>query len=100
VVRHDWVMNAKDSYWKPNDKVELTGYPRIIGCEACERTMRTEVVMSYVRDQLNKGKETPRTLRSHGYANRVYAAEVARAVGRLDQVCDATGPHCGLPGAP
>ena len=52
--RRDWVMNANDSYWTPNDKVRLTGYPRIIGCEDCERTMRTKVVMSYVRDQLEE----------------------------------------------
>ncbi len=91
VVRRDWVMNANDSYWLPNDKVRLTGYPRIIGCEDCQRTMRTKVVMAYVRDQLAQGKETPATLASHEYANRVYAAEVARAGGRLDQVCDATG---------
>lgn len=91
VVRRDWVMNANDSYWLPNDKVRLTGYPRIIGCEGCERTMRTKVVMAYVRDRLKSGKETPATLASHEYANRVYAAEVARAGGRLDQVCDVTG---------
>ena len=95
VVRRDWVMNANDSYWTPNDKVRLTGYPRIIGCESCERTMRTKVVMSYVRDQLaqknGRGKETPATLASHEHANRVYAAEVARVGGRLDQVCSATG---------
>jgi len=91
VVRRDWVMNANDSYWMPNDTVRLTGYPRIIGCEGCERTMRTKVVMAYVRDRLKVGKETPRTLASHEHANRVYAAEVARAGGRLDQVCAATG---------
>lgn len=93
VVTGSWVTNANDSYWTPNDKVRLTGYPRIIGCEIsnCTRSMRTKVVMSYVRDQLKKGKETPATLRSHEYANRVYAAEVARVGGRLDQVCDATG---------
>ena len=91
VVRRDWVMNANDSYWLPNDKVHLTGYPRIIGCENCERTMRTKVVMAYVRDRLKQGKETPATLASHEYANRVYAAEVARVGGRLDQVCAATG---------
>jgi acyl-homoserine-lactone acylase len=91
VIRRDWVMNANDSYWLPNDKVHLTGYPRIIGCEECERTMRTKVVMAYVRDRLKEGKETPATLASHEYANRVYAAEVARVGGRLDQVCDATG---------
>ncbi|HEY0948945.1 penicillin acylase family protein [Nocardioides sp.] len=91
VVRRDWVMNANDSYWMPNDEVRLTGYPRIIGCESCERTMRTKVVMAYVRDQLARGRETPRTLAGHEHANRVYAAEVARAGGRLDQVCAATG---------
>lgn len=91
VVRRSWLMNANDSYWAPNDSVRLTGYSRIIGCENCERSMRTKVVMAYVRDQLKQGKETPKTLRSHEYANRVYAAEVARAGGRLDQVCDATG---------
>ena len=91
VVRRDWVMNANDSYWMPNDEVRLTGYPRIIGCESCARTMRTKVVMAYVRDRLEQGKETPRSLASHEHANRVYAAEVARAGGRLDHVCDATG---------
>jgi acyl-homoserine-lactone acylase len=91
VVRRDWVMNANDSYWLPNDKVRLTGYPRIIGCEACERTMRTKVVMAYVRDRLAKGRENPRTLAGHQYENRVYAAEVARKGGRLDRVCEATG---------
>lgn len=98
VVRRDWVVNANDSYWAPNDKVRLTGYSRIIGCEDCERSMRTKVVMDYVRRQLKKGKETPATLRSHEYANRVYAAEVARAGGRLDQVCAATGQTdaCGI----
>ena len=91
VVTRDWVMNANDSYWAPNDNVRLTGFPRIIGCENCQRTMRTRMVMAYPRDQLATGKETPRTLASHEFANRVYAAEVARVGGRLDQVCDATG---------
>ncbi|MBZ5737113.1 penicillin acylase family protein [Nocardioides mangrovi] len=91
VLTKGWVMNANNSYWAPNDDTRLTGFPRIIGCEDCERSMRTKVVMSYVRNQLKKGKESPRTLRSHEYANRVYAAEVARVGGRLDQVCDATG---------
>ena len=91
VFRRDWVMNANDSYWTPNNKVRLTGYPRMIGCEACQRTMRTKMVQAYVVDQLKQGKETPATLASHEHANRVYAAEVARVGGRLDQVCDATG---------
>lgn len=91
VVSRDWVMNANDSYWTPNDTVRLEGHPSIIGCERCARTMRTRMVMQYVIDRLAEGKETPRTLRSHEHANRVRAAEVMREGGRLDEVCSATG---------
>ena len=52
VVRRDWVMNANDSSWTPNDKVRLEGYARIIGCEKCQRTMRTRMVAQYVLDRL------------------------------------------------
>lgn len=92
VVRRDWVMNANDSYWTPNDKVRLEGYASIIGCEKCVRTMRTRMVAQYVLDRLRTaGKETPESLRGHEYENRVRAAEVMRADGRLDEVCAKTG---------
>ena len=53
-------MNANDSYWLPNPKTRLEGYPTIIGCERCERTMRTRMVMQYVIDRTRGGrKETP-----------------------------------------
>ncbi len=92
VVRRDWVMNANDSYWLPNPAVRLEGFANIIGCEQCKRTMRTRMVSQYVIDRLrNGGKETPRSLASHEYANRLRAAEVMREGGALDQVCDATG---------
>ncbi|TWG97409.1 acyl-homoserine-lactone acylase [Nocardioides sp. J9] len=91
VVRRDWVMNANDSYWTPNDKVRLEGYASIIGCEKCPRTMRTRMVQQYVVDRLAVGRETPSTLRGHEYANRVRAAEVMREGGRLDEVCARTG---------
>lgn len=90
--RRDWVFNANDSYWAPNDEVRLEGFARIIGCEKCVRTMRSRMVSQYVRDRLaKKGKETPKSLRSHEYANRVRAAEVMREDGKLDEVCAATG---------
>ncbi|HVK29688.1 MAG TPA: penicillin acylase family protein [Nocardioides sp.] len=91
VVRRDWVMNANDSYWTPNDKVRLEGYANIIGCEKCARTMRTRMVQQYVVDRLAVGKETPTTLRGHEFENRVRAAEVMRAGGKLDEVCARTG---------
>ena len=59
VVTRDWVMNANDSFWTPNDTIRLEGYPGIIGCEKCVRTMRTRMVQQYVVDRLEVGKETP-----------------------------------------
>jgi acyl-homoserine-lactone acylase len=91
-IRRDWVANANDSYWLPNPDVRLEGYAGIIGCERCERTMRTRMVYRYVQDQLaNDGKESPLTLRGHEHEDRLMAAEVMRANGDLDAVCDATG---------
>jgi acyl-homoserine-lactone acylase len=98
VIRRDWVTNANDSYWLPNPKSPLEGYASIIGCERCQRTMRTRMVDAYVmdrlagRDGLAKGrKESPRTLRASEYENRVRAGEVMRAGGALNRACDATG---------
>ncbi|WP_240641300.1 penicillin acylase family protein [Nocardioides ferulae] len=91
VVRRDWVMNANDSYWTPNDRVRLEGYAGIIGCEQCGRTMRTRMVSRYVTDRLDRRRESPRSLRGHQHENRVMAAEVTRRGGALDRVCAATG---------
>ncbi|WP_240641301.1 penicillin acylase family protein [Nocardioides ferulae] len=92
VVRRDWVMNANDSYWTPNDQVRLEGYAGIIGCERCERTMRTRMVGQYVVDALaDGGQESPASLRGHQHENRLRAAEVMREGGALDAVCEATG---------
>ncbi|KAA1418851.1 acylase [Nocardioides humilatus] len=91
VVTRTWVMNANDSFWTPNDKLRLEGYPDIIGCEKCKRTMRTRMVQQYVVDRLKVGPETPETLRGHEYENRLRAAEIMRAGGKLDTVCAKTG---------
>lgn len=92
VVRRDWVVNANDSFWLPNPASRLEGFPDIIGCERCERTMRTRMVSQYVIDRLaSRRKETPASLRGHQHANRLRAAEVMRADGALDRVCAATG---------
>ena len=53
----DYVMNANDSYWTPNASVRLEGFARIIGCEQCERTMRTQMVTKYVEDHFDGNKE-------------------------------------------
>ncbi len=91
VFRRDWVSNANDSYWTPNDTVRLEGYAHIIGCEQCVRTMRTRMVDHYVMDRLARGKISPRRLRGFEHQNRVMAGEVMRENGALDDLCDQTG---------
>ena len=87
-VRQDWVMNANDSYWLPNPAQKLEGFARIIGCEECERSLRTRMVYRYVQDRLagtdgRKGRlESPRTLAAHEYENRVYAGILVRHCSR------------------
>ncbi|CAA9386715.1 MAG: peptidase S45, penicillin amidase [uncultured Nocardioidaceae bacterium] len=94
--RKDWVANANDSYWLPNPNERLEGFARIIGCEECQRTLRTRMVYRYVTDRragkdglANGRKVTPRTLRLFQHTNRVFAAELARKNGDLQKVCEA-----------
>jgi acyl-homoserine-lactone acylase len=94
--RKDWVSNANDSYWLPHPKQRLEGFARIIGCEDCQRTLRTRMVYRYVQDRLAgkdglaKGRKvTPRTLRLFQHTNRVFAAELARKNNDLQKVCEA-----------
>ncbi|WP_246004255.1 penicillin acylase family protein [Nocardioides marmoriginsengisoli] len=86
--RSDWVMNANDSYWLPNPAQRLTGYAKIIGCENCQRTLRTKVVSRYVMDRVKVGKVTPAVLRGFEHQNRVMGAEVM-GTAALVKVCQA-----------
>lgn len=94
--RRDWLANANDSYWLPNPEVRLEGYAGIIGCEQCERSLRTRMVYRYVLDRLAgedglaKGRKvSPRTLRLFQHTNRVFGAELAREDDDLQDVCAA-----------
>jgi acyl-homoserine-lactone acylase len=96
--RKDWVVNANDSYWLPNPEQRLEGFARIIGCEACERTLRTRVVYRYVMDRLAGTDKlarnklvSHRTLKRFEHENRVFGAEVARENGDLQAVCESAG---------
>ena len=88
-VRRDWVMNANDSYWTPNTHVRLEGFARIIGCERCERTMRTRMVARYVTDRLARRKETPFSLRvtstPTGCAQRRWQASAVTSTRRAER---------------
>ena len=104
-TREDWVINANDSYWLPNPEERLEGFARIIGCEECERSLRTRVVYRYVMDRLDgsdglaDGKRVShRTLRLFEHENRVFAAELSREDDDLQDVCAAAegGEACEL----
>lgn len=103
--RRDWVINANDSYWLPNPKQRLEGFARIIGCEKCERSLRTRMVYRYVLDRLaqknsagTSRRVTHRHLKRTEHANRVFAAELARENGDLQKVCEAAdgGSACAV----
>ena len=96
-------MNANDSYWLPNPKQPLEGYAGIIGCEQCERTLRTRMVDRYVLDRLagtdglaSNREVSQGTLQATEHVNRVFGAELARQNGDLDTVCEAAdgGASC------
>ena len=104
-VRRDWVINANDSHWLPNPDQRLEGFARIIGCEECERTVRTRMVYRYVLDRLDgsDGKGGPdlfthEQLKATEHANRVFAAELAREDDDLQDVCTAAdgGDACAV----
>ena len=88
-TRRDWVMNANDSYWLPNPAQKLEGFARIIGCEKCQRTLRTRMVDRYVIDHLKTGKVSPTALRGFEHQNRVMGGEVMGANNDLVKVCEA-----------
>ena len=95
-VRDDWVINANDSHWLPNPDEPLEGFARIIGCEECERSLRTRMVYRYVLDRLDGsdglgGEDvfTHEQLKAIQHENRVFAAELARENDDLQAVCAA-----------
>ena len=95
-VRRDWVINANDSHWLPNPDDRLEGFARLIGCEQCERSLRTRMVYRYVLDRLDGSDGmggpnlfTHEQLKAVEHENRVFAAELAREDDDLQTVCEA-----------
>jgi acyl-homoserine-lactone acylase len=86
-VRRDWVINANDSHWLPNPQQRLEGFARIIGCERCERSVRTRMVYRYVLDAVAQGRISHEGLKAMQHENRVFAAELSREGGDLQRTC-------------
>jgi acyl-homoserine-lactone acylase len=97
-TRRDWVANANDSYWLPNPNKRLEGFANLIGCEKCERSLRTRMVYRYVTDALASGPISQEQLRGFEHENRVMGAELTRVKGDLDKTCQAArgGDACAV----
>jgi acyl-homoserine-lactone acylase len=84
-IRTDYVTNSNDSYWLANPDQPLTGYPRIIGDEGTQRSLRTRLGLLQVQQRLagtdglpGRGFTTERLWQVE-FGNRVHGGELLRA---------------------
>ncbi|MEU6073290.1 acylase [Micromonospora sp. NPDC047074] len=82
--RTDYVTNSNDSYWLANPEAPLEGYPRIIGNERTERSLRTRLGVEQVQGRLagtdglpGRGFTTARLWQTV-FGNRAYGGELLR----------------------
>lgn len=81
----DYGANANDSYWLPNPRNLITGFPTIIGRENIEQTLRTRLTFTQF-DELQNGLSgfeldgtiTKQQLMDLSYSARNYAQELVR----------------------
>ena len=52
VERKDWVVNCNDSYWLTNTKAPVTGFPKIVGREQYQQTLRSRLCHQQVLDRV------------------------------------------------
>ena len=77
--RGDYTENSNDSYWLSNARTRIEGFPRIIGEERTERSLRTRMAFRIIEDQLRAGgRFSLPELRGAMFNNRVMAAELWR----------------------
>ncbi|BAL88078.1 putative cyclic lipopeptide acylase [Actinoplanes missouriensis 431] len=82
--RDDYVTNSNDSHWLANPAAPLEGYPRIIGNERTERSLRTRLGIDQIQQRLAgtdglPGKRfTTERLWQTTFGNRVHGAELVR----------------------
>ena len=84
LFRPDFVTNSNDSHWLSNPAQPLTGFPRIIGDERTERSLRTRLGIRMVQqrlagsDGLPRSRFTRRRLQTVMFNNRNYGGELVR----------------------
>jgi acyl-homoserine-lactone acylase len=84
LFRPDFVTNSNDSHWLSNPAQPLTGFPRIIGDERTERSLRTRLGIRMVQQRLAGSDGLPGTrftlerLQQVMFNNRNYGGELVR----------------------
>lgn len=75
--RRDYVVNSNQSLWLSNPHAPVTGYPRIVGDVATERTPRTREAILSVEEGLSQGGFTRESMQRMLFANRSRVAVLA-----------------------
>jgi acyl-homoserine-lactone acylase len=78
LFRPDYVTNSNDSYWLSNPKQPLTGFPRIVGDERTERSLRTRIGLIMTQDIVDHGGFTRQKMQDMVFSDRQYAGELTR----------------------
>lgn len=50
--RRDWVANSNDSYWLTQPSAPLEGFPRSLGSERTERSLRTRIGIRMIQERI------------------------------------------------
>jgi acyl-homoserine-lactone acylase len=82
--RDDYVTNSNDSHWLASPAAPLEGFPRILGAERTERSLRTRLGLDQIKQRLagtdnlpGRGFTTGRLWHTV-FGNRVHGAELVR----------------------
>jgi acyl-homoserine-lactone acylase len=89
LYRGDFVTNSNDSYWLSNPKQPLTGFPRIVGDEETERTLRTRIGLKMTQEIIDGGGFTRKKMQDMVFNNRQFAGELTRD--QLVEMCREMG---------
>ncbi len=93
LFRRDYVANSNDSYWLTNSEHPLEGFPRIIGAERTQRSLRTRLGLLMIHgrlagtDGMSGNQFTAKNVRTLVFEDRQYAGELWRQ--QLVDYCNA-----------
>ena len=102
LVRRDYVTNGNDSHWLANPEHPLEGYPRIVGIEGAQVTLRTRLGLIQVQERIAGTDGLPgrrfslKQLTRVALGNRQYAGELWRD--QLVGFCRSTPVLVGMDG--